>query len=117
MWHDVLLRFCLGGIVVSLFSLLGDLFKPKSFAGIFGAAPSIALGTLGLTIANEGSSYAASEARSMMAGAIAFLVYSHVVSWAIMRYRASSFLVASLSLTLWLGLAIGIWYFALRALR
>ena len=35
---------------MSLFAILGDPLKPKSFAGLFGAAPSVALATLGLTI-------------------------------------------------------------------
>ena len=66
---ELVLRFLIGGIVVSAFSLVGDLFKPKSFGGLFGAAPSVALATLALTIHNQGSSYAALEARSMIAGA------------------------------------------------
>jgi hypothetical protein len=39
-------RFLIGGFVVSAFALLGDLLRPKSFAGLFGAAPSVALATL-----------------------------------------------------------------------
>jgi len=31
---------------VSAFAVIGDLFKPKSFGGLFGAAPSVALATL-----------------------------------------------------------------------
>ena len=69
---QILVRFLVGGAVVSAFALIGDLLKPKSFAGLFGAAPSVALATLGLTVASEGASYAATEARSMMAGAVAF---------------------------------------------
>jgi hypothetical protein len=37
------LRFLAGGIAVSAFAALGDALRPKSFAGLFGAAPSIAL--------------------------------------------------------------------------
>ena len=59
---------------------MSDLLKPKSFAGLFGAAPSVALATLGLTAASEGAHYAAIEARSMMAGAIAFFVYASFTS-------------------------------------
>ena len=62
-------------------------FKPKSFAGLFGAAPWVALATLGLTVASEGANYAAIEARSMMAGAIAFFAYASFVSWIMMRYK------------------------------
>src|ERR1700730_14946463 len=64
---DLILRFVIGGVVVSAFAALGDVLKPKSFAGLFGAAPSIALATLGLTIAANGKMYAAAEARSMVA--------------------------------------------------
>ena len=42
-----LFRFLMGGMIVSLFASLGDVLKPKSFAGLFGAAPSVALATLG----------------------------------------------------------------------
>ena len=73
---DLILRFLIGGTVVSLFAVLGDIFRPKSFAGLFGAAPSIALATLGLTIHHNGKLYAAIEARSMMAGAVAMAVYA-----------------------------------------
>ena len=41
---EYLIRFLVGGVVVSAFSMLGDLLRPKSFAGLFGAAPSVALG-------------------------------------------------------------------------
>ena len=44
------LRFLAGGIAVSTFAALGDSLRPKSFAGLFGAAPSIALATLLITL-------------------------------------------------------------------
>jgi len=44
------LRFLAGGIAVSAFAALGDTLRPKSFAGLFGAAPSIALATLLITL-------------------------------------------------------------------
>jgi hypothetical protein len=59
-------RFLIGGTVVSGFALLGGLFKPTAFAGLFGAAPSVALATLTLAIWKEGTLYAAVECRSMM---------------------------------------------------
>jgi hypothetical protein len=43
-------RFLIGGVAVSLFAVLGDLLRPKSFAGLFGAAPSVALATLGVAL-------------------------------------------------------------------
>jgi hypothetical protein len=40
------LRFLAGGIAVSAFAALGDTLRPISFAGLFGAAPSIAFATV-----------------------------------------------------------------------
>ena len=54
---------------------------------MFGAAPSVAPATLGLPVATEGPSYVATEARSMMAGAVAFFFYASLVSWIMMRYK------------------------------
>jgi hypothetical protein len=70
--NDTLLRFVIGGAMVSAFAILGDLFRPKSFPGLFGAAPSLALATLALTISSEGRVYGAVGARAMIGGAIAF---------------------------------------------
>jgi hypothetical protein len=77
--EEVILRFLIGGAIVSTFAVIGDLFEPKSFAGIFGAAPSVALATLALTISSKGKDYAATEMRSTIVGAAAFLVYAYIV--------------------------------------
>jgi len=68
------------GAVVSGFSLIGELLKPKSFAGLFGAAPSVSLATLALAVMKEGKAYASIEARSMLLGSIAFIIYAAVIS-------------------------------------
>jgi hypothetical protein len=70
---ELLFRFVVGGAVVCFFAAPGDVLKPKSFAGLFGAAPFVALATLGLAVSFDGELYAASEARSMIVGAGAFL--------------------------------------------
>ena len=88
--NELLVRALIGGLVVSAFAQLGDLFKPKRFAGLFGAAPSVALASLALTAAHKGHAYAAVEARSMVAGAAAFLAYAYGVSWVMMRYKLSA---------------------------
>src|SRR5438105_9375949 len=99
--EESLLRFAIGGVVVSLFAILGDVFRPKSFAGLFGAAPSIALATLGLTVVKDGKVYAAVEARSMMLGAAAFFLYAACVSWLLMRYKPSTLKATLALLPLW----------------
>jgi hypothetical protein len=55
------LRFLVGGLAVSAFSAIGDVFRPRSFAGLFGAAPSIAIATLMITVSKQGAQYAAIE--------------------------------------------------------
>jgi hypothetical protein len=106
---QILIRFLIGGAVVSMFSVLGDLFKPKSFAGLFGAAPSVALATLGLTVASEGASYASIEGRSMMAGAIAFFVYASCASWMLMHHSVKALVLTICLMPLWFGVAFGLW--------
>ncbi len=76
---ELLIRFFIGGVVVSAFALLGEALKPKSFAGLFGAAPSVALATLGLAIIQHGRAYVSEQARSMMLGALAFGLYACLV--------------------------------------
>jgi len=104
-----LARFFIGGTIVSFIAVLAEMFRPKSFAGLFGAAPSIALATLGLTIASEGPDYAATEARSMVLGAIAFFCYAAATSWLLWRYKPPS-LTATLSLMpIWFGVSFALW--------
>ena len=52
--QEILVRAALGGMVVSAFAVLGDILKPKSFAGRFAAAPSVALATLSLAVMQHG---------------------------------------------------------------
>ena len=110
----LILRFVIGGIVVSAFAALGDVLKPKSFAGLFGAAPSIALATLGLTIAANGKTYAATEARSMVAGALVFFLYACVCSWLMLRRKLKAMPVTISTLGIWLVCSISIWFLVLR---
>jgi hypothetical protein len=99
---------------VSVFALIGDLLRPKSFAGLFGAAPSIALASLALTIATEGKDYAALEARSMIAGAIAFFLYASIVSKVMMRYKPPALAATLALMPVWLGAAYGLWFVWVR---
>lgn len=111
---QLIIRFVIGGFVVTLFSALGDVLKPKSFAGLFGAAPSVALATLGLTILTEGKVYAATEARSMIAGAISFCLYAVVCSHVMMKHKVGALTTTISGLALWLMCALGIWALVLR---
>lgn len=75
---NLLWRFLVGGAIVSVFALVGDVVRPKRFAGLFGGAPSVALATLALTVAESGAAIASNEARSMIFGSVGFVVYACV---------------------------------------
>jgi hypothetical protein len=94
--------------VVSLFAALGDVLRPKSFAGLFSAAPSIALATISLTIHKEGKLYAALEAKTMLFGAIAFLIYAVLASLVLRRGKLSALTTALLLMPVWFGVALGL---------
>lgn len=98
---DLLWRFLLGGLLVSLFALIGDVVRPRRLAGVFAAAPSVALATLALTVGHSGRALAAIEARSMMLAALAFVVYACVVSRALVRGRWPVWAVTLAALAVW----------------
>jgi Protein of unknown function (DUF3147) len=102
---DIFIRFAIGGLVVSPFSIIGDLFKPKSFAGLFGAAPSVALATLLLTIFNKGPAFAAMEAHAMIGGVLALFIYTNCVAYVLMRSSITALVASGISILLWLGVA------------
>ena len=104
---EYLVRFLAGGIVVSAFAVLGDVLRPKSFAGLFGAAPSVALATLSLALWKEGGDYVSVEGRSMILGSLALALYSLAVCQLLMRVRWSALTATTTSIFLWLAVALG----------
>lgn len=105
---EYVLRFLVGGAVVSGFAALGDALRPKSFAGLFGAAPSIALATLLITLSQKGSAFAAVEGRSMIAGALALAAYSWVVCILLKKFMMSSWTATMLAFVAWFIVASGL---------
>ncbi|HEX3396318.1 MAG TPA: DUF3147 family protein [Steroidobacteraceae bacterium] len=111
---ELLFRFLLGGLIVCLFSVVGDVVRPKGFAGLFGAAPSVALATIALTLSSEGKPYAALESRSMIAGAAAFLLYAVAVVYVLTKRDLKVAPAAVGLLAVWLIGAFGFWSVFLR---
>ncbi|MHB1534622.1 MAG: DUF3147 family protein [Acidimicrobiales bacterium] len=81
-------RALLGGLLVVVFALIGEVVKPKRFAGLFGAAPSVALANLALVVAVQGTPKAALESRAMIGGGIAMVVACAVGIVAVRRLHA-----------------------------
>ena len=90
---------------MTTFALVGTLFKPKTFAGLFGAAPSVAIATLTLTVIKNGKDYASAEGRSMILGAVALGLYSLCVVYLLERRRVPALRATVYSLPVWLGVA------------
>jgi uncharacterized membrane protein (GlpM family) len=111
---DIIVRFLIGGVFVSAFAIIGSMLKPKSFAGLFGAAPSVALATLALTISKEGKNFAATEARSMIAGAAALLIYCVVVLQLLKRTRMHTSAATISSILVWFAAAFALWWGLLK---
>jgi len=107
-------RFLMGGLLVSAFAVLADAFKPKTFAGIFAAAPSVALATLALAVSLDGKEFATEQARSMMVGAAAFVAYAVTCLQFIARLRWSPLRAATASLIVWFASAAALWLLLLR---
>jgi hypothetical protein len=112
---QLLVRFVVGGTLVSLFAVSGDVLKPKGFAGLFAAAPSVALATLSLTILTDGKYYAAIEAKSMIAGALAFCAYA-VLCVYLMAIKHARAAPATISALLAWGLAAAAFFAVLEHL-
>ena len=114
MW-DIIVRFIFGGLTVSLFAALGEVFQPKTFAGIFSAAPSVAVVTLALAFRGHGPAYVATESRSMIVGAVGLAVYSTACLVSVMRRRLPVWAEAAACWIVWLVTAFSL-YACLRAL-
>jgi hypothetical protein len=72
---EVLLKALAGGLFVLAFAALAQMITPKRFAGVFSAAPSVALGSLVVTLGFSGAPDVGLAARGMIVGALAFIVY------------------------------------------
>ena len=93
---------------MSAFATFGDTLRPKSFAGLFAAAPSIAIATLLITLSHKGAPYAAVEGRSMIVGAFALAAYSWVVSVLLKKFMLSTWTATMAALVVWFVAALGV---------
>ena len=92
------LRGLAGGTLVLVFALIGEVVTPKAFAGLFSAAPSVAVASLVITIVAENPVKARQASIGMVVGSVAMVVCCILAAVAIPR-------IGSLwgSLAAWLG--------------
>lgn len=75
-WLTVIIKALAGGTLVVAFALLGATLSPKRFAGLFGAAPAVAIAGLAVTLTGKGAHDAREAAIGMLAGAAGMLAYA-----------------------------------------
>ena len=108
----LMLRALVGGAFVAAFSVLGELLRPKSFAGIFAAAPSVALAALLITALAAGQADVWSSALGMLAGAVAMVAACVVGIDAVKRFKALRGTLAAIGV--WLVVAVSLYMVTLR---
>lgn len=83
---DVVGKGILGGTLVVAFALLAETLSPKRFAGVFAAAPSVALASLFVTTLHKGPGDARRDCVGMIAGAVGFVAFALVAPAAMRRF-------------------------------
>jgi hypothetical protein len=84
----LLAKGLVGGALVVAFALIAECTKPKSFSGLFSAAPSIALAGLLLTVLAKGTPAAVEQAFAMIFATVALLGYCFVAVFSVDRFGA-----------------------------
>lgn len=85
-----------GGALVVAFAVLSESLAPKRFAGLFGAAPAVALAGLTITLLDKGMHDAHESAVGMIAGSAGMVAYAAATIPLLRRTRASRAAVAAL---------------------
>lgn len=76
--HDVivvLIKALFGGLLVTLFALVGHVLRTTWFAGLFGAAPSVAIVSLAVRVLDKGNHHASLAAHGMVFGAAGVVAF------------------------------------------
>jgi hypothetical protein len=93
-----------GGVLVVAFALVAETLMPKRFAGLFAAAPSIAIANLLVVAVVDGDSEARASAGGMLIGAGA--MSAACLAGTLFVRRANALRSASAICVLWLLVAV-----------
>ncbi|MCW2878089.1 MAG: hypothetical protein JWQ95_2189 [Sphaerisporangium sp.] len=72
MWA-IVLRALFGGLLVTAFAVIGGIVSPKRFAGLFAAAPAVALAGMAVLYLSSGSMEVSDAAYGMIVGSVALV--------------------------------------------
>jgi len=104
---SVLAKTLCGGALVLTFAALSEALKPKRFAGILAAAPSVAIAGLVVGSLAKGPLEQASAARTMAAGAVALTVCAAVLVPAGRRWKVGR--ASTLACVVWIAVALALY--------
>lgn len=107
--HDVAILAAKGaaaGLLVVGFALLSEGLSPKRFAGLFSAAPAVAIAGLALMLLDKGSHDARQNATGMIAGGAGMTVYAAAIVFLLRRFTATA--AAAVGLVAWAAAAAAI---------
>jgi uncharacterized membrane protein (GlpM family) len=104
--HDLVILLAkggAGGLLVVAFAMLSEGLSPKRFAGLFSAAPAVALAGLTIAVLDKGAHDARESAAGMIAGGAGMVAYAAAAVPLLRRVRAVK--AAALSLSAWVLVA------------
>jgi uncharacterized membrane protein (GlpM family) len=104
--HDILIiavKGVAGGTLVLAFALLSQGLTPKRFAGLFSAAPAVAIAGLTVVLLDKGSHAAHESALGMLAGSAGMIAYAAAAVPLLRRTRAPT--AAAMALVAWAVIA------------
>jgi uncharacterized membrane protein (GlpM family) len=108
----VVAKAAAGGGLVVVFALLSDVLLPKTFSGLFSAAPSIAMASLLVSAFASGHAKAATAAEGMIAGAAGMVGYCIAASYLVERF--GSVVGSAMAWLAWLACAAAVYWFMFR---
>jgi uncharacterized membrane protein (GlpM family) len=97
-----------GGLLVVAFALLSEALDPKRFAGLFGAAPAVALAGLTVVLLDKGHHDAHQNAVGMIAGSGGMMAYAACAIPLLRRLKATRAALAALGPWFIVALAVAI---------
>ena len=103
---SVLVKALAGGSLVVLFALLSESLAPKRFAGLFGAAPAVAIAGLAVTLISKGTVDAKHATLGMIAGSAGMAAYACAA--VLLLKRASPLAASASGLAVWVAVAAAI---------
>ncbi|MEU6409795.1 DUF3147 family protein [Microbispora sp. NPDC046933] len=104
---EVVMKALIGGVFVLAFAALAEMLTPKRLAGVFCAAPSVALASLIVTAGLAGVPDVLASARGMQIGAVGFTLYC-LIAVPLLR-RWGTWWGALAALAVW-GVAVAVGY-------